>query len=425
MTRESYPAGYVGAPFGPPGVADRGPVSRLGTVRVRTIELRILGVALAALWLAAFGLVLVGYRPGGPVDILVGLAAIGPVLVAGAAILWPPIARGDRAFAGIAWLALASMLLLIPSLAGLVTQLTGRGPQTLLPSAEAAYPWLLALAATGLFAGLGLARRRLGGASVRRARLVLGSLLAAVMVLLCGAAFATAAIVNELALDERPAIASRFGPTDPALQPPVCTDPVVAGSTARLDLRMDGSIDNRYTGQVVLQGDRDGADVAWTGFAATRLTLGQQGLVRIGGRVWVLSPGRSWTAAGADRGAGYDIDRQIVEVALSPADVNAPEDRGLAFIDGARARHCRITIDGVALRRILPQVELLVGATDISRWRGDLDFWVFADGQLGQVDGRVSGPAEGLAKDALQAGVRFRMLAFDRGLPITVLPPTR
>jgi hypothetical protein len=50
---------------------------------------------------------------------------------------------------------------------------------------------------------------------------------------------------------------------------------------------------------------------------------------------------------------------------------------------------------------------------------------VFADGQLGQVDGRVSGPAEGLDEDGLQAGVRFRMLAFDRGLPITVVPPTR
>ena len=155
-------------------------------MRVRTIELRILGAALVALWLAAFGLVLLGYRPGGPVDILVGLAAVGPVLVAGTAILWPPIARGDRAFAAIAWLALASMLLLVPSLVGLVAQLTARGPQTLLPSLEAAYPWLLALTATGLFAGLGLARRRLGGASVRRARLALGSLFAAVMVLLCG-----------------------------------------------------------------------------------------------------------------------------------------------------------------------------------------------------------------------------------------------
>jgi hypothetical protein len=392
-------------------------------VRVRVIELRILGAVLVALWLAAFGLVLVGYRPGGPVDIVVGIAAVGPLLVALAALRWPPVARGDRAFAGISWLALAAILLLVPSLAGLVGQLTGRGPQTLLPSLEAAYPWLLALGATGLFAGLGLARRRLGGAAMRRRRLVLGGAAGAAMVILSGSAFATAAIVNELALDDRPAIASRFGPVDPDLEVRDCTDPVIAGTTARLELRMDGSIDNRYSGQVALEGVREVGNVSWTGFAATRLTLGQQGLVRLGKRVWVLAPGRSWTAVEAARGVGQDMDRQVVAYALTPADVNAPEDRGLAFIDGARARHCRITVDGSTVRRIFPQVELLVGQTDISRWRGDLDYWVFADGQLGQVLGELTGPATGLDEDALQAGIRFRMLAYDRGESVVILPP--
>ena len=117
------------------------------------------------------------------------------------------------------------------------------------------------------------------------------------------------------------------------------------------------------------------------------------------------------------------MDRQVVAYALTPADVNAPEDRGLAFIDGARARHCRITVDGSTVRRILPQVELLVGQTDISRWRGDLDYWVFADGQLGQVLGEVTGPATDLDEDALQAGIRFRMLAYDRGESVVILPP--
>ena len=384
-----------------------------------------MGVALAALWLAAFGLVLLGYRPGGPIDILVGIAAIGPMLVALTAIIWPPVARGERAYAGVAWLALGAILLLVPSLANLVAQLTGRGPQTLLPSLEAAYPWLLALAATGLFAGLGLARRRLGGASMRRRRFLLGGAFAVVMALGTGSAFATAAIVNELALGDRPSIASRFGPTDPDLEPPPCTSPVMSGPTARLELRMDGSIDGRYTGQVALEGVRNGADISWSGFAATRLTLGQQGLVRLGDQVWVLTPGRPWTETDKARGANQDMDRQLVSVALTPVDIAAPEDRGLAFIDGARARHCRIPVDGETIRRVLPQISLLIGPTDISRWRGDLDFWVFADGQLGQVDGRISGPALGIDDDALQAGVRFRMLAYDRGLPVTVLPPTR
>ena len=395
----------------------------LGVVRVRFIQLRIMGLGLAGLWLAAFALVLLGYRPGGPIDILVGVAAIGPMIVALTAVLWPPVASGRRAYAGIAWLALGAILLLVPSLAGLVTQLTGRGPQTLLPSLEAAYPWFLALVATGLFAGLGLARRRLGSAAMRRRRFLLGGGLGLVMVMATGSAFAATAIVNELALGDRPSIASRFGPTDPDLKPSDCTDPVVAGSTSRLELRMDGTIDGRYTGLVVLEGIRNGADVSLSGFAATRLTLGQQGLVRVGNRVWTLSPGRSWTGVDASAGDGQDLDRQIVAWALTPPDANAPEDRGLGYIDGARARHCRIPLTGAMVRRILPQVELLVGGTDISRWRGDLDFWIFADGQLGQVDGRLNGPATGLDADALQAGLRFRMLAYDRGLPVTVLAP--
>ena len=150
-------------------------------MRVRTIELRILGVALTALWAAAFLLVLLGYRPGGPVDLAVGLAAIGPIVVAFGAVVWPPVARGDRAFAAIAWLALGAILLLVPSLTGLITQLEGRGPQTLLPSFEAAYPWLLALLATGLFAGLGIApgawarRRSAAGGSWWGARSAPGS----------------------------------------------------------------------------------------------------------------------------------------------------------------------------------------------------------------------------------------------------------
>jgi hypothetical protein len=394
-------------------------------VRVRTIELRILGLALTALWFGAFGLVLAGYRPGGPVDILVGITAAGPVLVAVAGVIWPPTARDDRAFAGIAWLALASILLLVPSIAGLVTQLTGQGPQTLLPSLEAAYPWLLALFATGLFTGLGLARRRLGGAALRRRRLVLGTVLAGAMVLATGTAFTTAAVVNELALGDRPSNGSRFGPTDPELEVPECTDPVTSAATARLELRMDASIDGRYTGQLVLEGIRSGADVSWAGYAATRLTLGQQGLVRQGDKAWVLAPGRPWASVDASRAEGWDADRRLVSVALTPIDTSAPEDRGTAFIDGARARHCRIALDGVTFRTMLPQVSMLVGATDLSRWRGDLDFWVFADGQLGQADGTLSGPALDLDNDALLAGVRFRMLAYDRGLPVAVFAPAR
>jgi hypothetical protein len=115
----------------------------------------------------------------------------------------------------------------------------------------------------------------------------------------------------------------------------------------------------------------------------------------------------------------------IVSVPLAPGGANAPEDRGLAFIDGARARHCRIPLEGSTMRMIVPAVDLIVGGTDISRWKGDLDVWVFADGELGQAAGAVEGPAEDLGDDALQAGVRFQLLAYDRGEIAIVLPPVR
>jgi hypothetical protein len=392
-------------------------------VRVRTIELRILGAALTGLWVLACGLVLVGYRPGGPVDIAVGLAALGPIAIALAAVVWPPVARGDRAFAAIAWLALAAILLLVPSLGGLITQLQGRGPQTLLPSLETAYPWLLALAATAVFAGLGIARRRLGETSLRRPRLLLGTGLGLLLMLVSGSAFAAAALVNELALADRPAIESRFGPTDAALAIPTCNGPLTAGTTARLELFVDASIDDRRTGQVHLQGIRNGSDFSYSGFAASRLTIGQHGVARVGGHAWMLSPGRPWQATTSDEAANRDLDRALALQALAPADRAVAEDHGLSFIEGARARHCRITLDGGTLRRALPQVDLLVGATDLDRWRGDLDYWVFADGELGQVDGRLTGPAGNLDPDALNALIRFRLTAVDRGLPITVLPP--
>jgi hypothetical protein len=394
-------------------------------VRVRTIELRILATALAALWLVAFGLVLGGYRPGGPVDILVGVAAAGPILITVAALAWPPVARGDRAFAAIVWLALGAMLLLVPSLGGLVGQLNGRGPQTLLPSMEAAYPWLVALLATGLFAGLGLARRRLGETALRRRRLALGTGLGVAMVLAAGSLFSTVAIVNELALGDRPAIASRFGPTDPDLEPPPCNGVILYGTTAVLDLRMDSSLDDRFAGQVAIRGIRHGTDVRWSGFAATRLTIGQHGITRIAERTWELTPSHPWATAEAGRGLGVDLDRTLLLVALTPANRAVAEDRGTAFIEGARARHCRIAADGTMIRNALPEVELLVGRTDLSRWRGEVDFWVFADGQVGQVDGQISGPALDLAEDAVIAGLRFRITAVDRGLPLTVMPPTR
>jgi hypothetical protein len=384
-----------------------------------------LGAILAGLWLAVLALVLIGYHPGGPADGIVGVAAFGPILIALAAVAWPPVANGGRAFAGIAWLALGAILLLVPSLGGLIGQLAAGGPQTLLPSPEAAYPWALALSATALYAGFGLARRRLGETALRRRRLVLGTAIGLVLAVSAGTTFTAAAVVNELALRDQPSAASRFGPTDPTLEPPPCDGTLSAGSTARLDLSMDEAIDGRRAGQVSVSGVRNGADVRWSGFAATRLMLGQVGAARIGDRAWVLNAGSSWAITTLALFGGRDLDAQLVSVALSPGNRAVAEDRGLAFIEGARARHCRVAIDGITLREAMPEIDLLVGSANVSRWRGDLDFWIFADGELGQADALVSGPATALAPDALLATLRFRLTAVDRGSLVMVLvPPT-
>ncbi len=392
-------------------------------MRVRTIELRILGAVLVALWFAVFAVLIAGYHPGGPADGVVALASIGPVLIALASVAWPPVARGDRAFAGIAWLALAGALLLVPSIASIVSQLASLGPQTLLPSPEAAYPWLLALIATALFAGLGMARRRLGESALRRRRLVMGTAFALLMVLGAGSLFGATAVVNEVALGNRPAISSRFGPTDPALEPPECNGRLTVGTTASVELHMDASIDDRRTGQVVIQGSRDGIDVRWTGFAATSQMVGQVGAIRVDNEGWQRVPGTGWIPVSPDSIAAQDLDRQLVVEALAPPNRSVAEDRGLSYIEGARARHCRVTIDGDTLRRALPQISLLIGDVDISRWRCDLDYWVFADGELGQADGRATGPAGGLADDALLATIRFRMTAVDRGRRVVIAVP--
>ena len=382
-----------------------------------------MGATLTGLWAVAFGLILVGYRPGGPIDLLVGLVAGGPILVAGAAVAWPPVARGPRAFALMAWLAIAPVLLLVPSIAGLVTQLEGRGPQTLLPSAETAYPWALALLATGVFAGLGVARRRLGDRAPRGRRLVAGMAMGVAATLIAGSAFAVAAVYNELSLGNRPAISSRFGPTDPTLQPPRCDGALSAGPTAAVALQMDSSVDGRRTGQLDVAGLRSGADTRWVGYVTSSVAFGQTGFARVGASAWSLLPNYGWVAVGPTAAKGWDMDRQLLRAALTPPQRAVVEDAGLAYIEGARARQCRVALDGSTLRSAVPEVALLVGSVDLSRWRGELDFWVFADGELGQADGYANGPGLGLASDALTAEVRFRLTAVDRGVPAIIHAP--
>jgi hypothetical protein len=397
--------------------------SRLPAVRVRTFELRLIALALAVCWVVAAGLVLVAYRPGGPIDIAVGAAALLPAAIALAGVRWPPVARGSRAFAAMVWLAAGSLLVLVPSIADVGGQLGGRGAQTLIPSVEAAYPWVLGLVGTCLFTGFGLARRRLGVAAMRQLRLVRGIVLATLLPAGAGLVFSAVAMGNEIALRDRSASSSRFGPTDNDRDPPRCDGAMGIGPTARLGLEILGTLDGRSMGSIELSGDRNRSNVRWLAYVATSRELGLQGVTVIGQDSWIRDPFSTWRPATSGEVEDVDLDLTVFRVALSPAARAAAGTQGVGVIEGARARQCRVLVDGPTVRAAFPQVSWMVGDADLAHWRGQLDYWVFLDGQIGRIDGSVNGDAADIQPGALQATIRVDLTATDRGAPLTITPP--
>ena len=395
-------------------------------MRVRKFELRLVGAALVAGWLVAAGLVLIAYRPGGPLDVLVGLTMTVPIAIALAGFVWPPVTRGSGAFAGMVWLGIAALLCLIPSIAGVVEQIQALGSQTLLPSFEAAYPWLLALGATSLFSGLGIARRLRGAAALRRRRFLDGALIAIALTALSSSLFAGAAVANELAVrDTVVPTSSRFGPTDPEGEPPLCDAPLAVGPTARLTNQLTGTVDLRPIGSVDLIGARDGGDFRWAAYVATGRRLGQAGAARIDDAAWAREPGGGWITVEPSRVADGSIDLQVLSTALTPGNRATAEDRGVEVVEGARARRCRVAVDGKTFEAAFPQIRWLVGDADLHRWRGQLDYWVFLDGQVGQVVGDAGGDAIDLGPDAIVGEVGVNLTATERSRDVVIYPPAR
>ena len=392
-------------------------------MRVRRFELRLIAIALVVCWSLAAALVLLAYRPGGPLDLVVGLTAMTPIAIALAGAIWPPVARGDVAFPAIVWLGILALLCLVPSISGVVTQLLAYGSRTLLPSFEAAYPWLLALLATSLFSGFGIARRLQGGSAVRRHRLVAGTSIALVVTAVSGVAFAAVAVANDIALRDQPAAASRFGPTTGPAQPPACDAPLAGGPTARLHLHVAATVDLRPFGSLELTGVRVGSDFRWLAYVATVRQLGQFGSARIAGAAWAIAPGTPWQRADLATVALDSVDLRALGVALTPAYRATAEDRGVEVIEGARARRCRVAIDGPTFSQAFPQAVLLVGPADLHRWRGQLDYWIFLDGQLGQIAGSVNGEAAGIVPAALLGTIEVRLAATERGRDSVIYPP--
>ena len=394
-------------------------------MRARRFELRIIAIALVVAWTLAAGLVLLAYRPGGPLDILVGVTMLAPIAIAVAGVIWPPVARGAGAFPLMISLGLGSLLLLLPSIGGVLNQLQAVGSQTLLPSAEAAYPWLLALLGTSLLTGFGLARRAQGGDALRRRRMLSGIAIAIVLTTTAGGLFTGVAVANELALagaGHLPA-ASRYGPTAATGMPPECDRQLGVGPTARVTIHLEAEVDLRSIGTIELTGARSGTDFRWLAYVATNRQLGYYGAARIGQAAWVQSPSQGWVSTPTAAVETESVDLQALQAALVPGYRTTAEDRGIEVIEGARARRCRVAVDGATFRAAFPEVRWLVGEAELARWRGQLDYWVFLDGQLGLVAGSVNGEATGVEPGAVQATVAVRLTATERGRPVVLYPP--
>jgi hypothetical protein len=396
-------------------------------VRVRRLGLRLIGLGLVGAWGLAAALILSAYRPGGPLDLIVGITMLAPVAIALASVVWPPLTRRHVTHAAMVALGLATLLVLLPSIGGIWNQLQALGSQTLLPSLEAAYPWLLALIGTSLYTGFGQARRMIGGTAGRSRRTRIGVAIAAALTLLAGTAFGAAAIANELALRDSkgPPVASRFGPTQlgPDDEPPPCDGALVAGQTSRLTAHFSGQIDGRPIGTVDLSGQRDGQEFRWLAYVATNRELGQHGAARRGDVAWVRTPARGWERAMLDSVTDETLDLQAVREALDPGARAAAEDYGIEVIERAPARRCRVSVDGPIFRASFPQVGWLVGDDDLGHWRGQLDYWVFLDGALGQLAGSVNGEAGGLEDEAIQGRLDVFLTATDRGRDLVIRPP--
>jgi hypothetical protein len=405
--------------------------------------MRLLAAILTALWAVTAVVIATAYRPGGPVDIAVALACFVPVVIADTGVIWPAkkLSRPHRT--ALVWVWIAAVLFTIPVLYGIATTLAEGGPQGLVPSVEAAYGGAIALFATSFFSVVGLVHRRHGVRPLERRASWLSAGLAAVLTVAAGLAFVFVAVVNEQGLRAEEPASSRFGPTDPELVPPFCDEPVALGPNAEVVITARSSIDTIERGTAVLEGRRGGIDESWGGSWSRPEGDGRQAYLRVGGRGWLndgsddpRAPGTSWRESGPDP---FDLlgDRALTmdgpphAVADAPRGEIVAEDLGLVHIEGARARHCRTFIDGgMALDTFLPLRWLLYGTSEdpgeaIPRWRGELDWWVFGDGELGLATVEISGSRAETPWDAegIRVVLEAELSATDRHVPVDVGAP--
>ena len=393
-------------------------------MRVRTLELRLLAGLLCALW-ASFGIVVAaGYHPGGPFDALVSLSALLPAAVAAAAIRWPPVMNDGRMATAVGWLGVVSALVIVPSAAGVVVNIAVGGRQILLPSAELAYAGFVALLTTCLFVGLGLGKavRERPRSTATGERLALGAGLGLVLTLFAAVPFGAAALANDHALRSSGTSSSpsRFGPTDLSVVPPACSRGPRRSAAAHLTASATASLDREPVGTATLEGDRRGEDTTWHLQATTEWSMTRVDFERTAAGARIRRNGGAWESVGPVAAP----DGAVLDEALDGDALSASEDFGFELVGGARARHCRIALDGPSALDSFPMLRVLAGGDVLesrrvlAEWRGTLDYWVFADGQVGVANATISGLPGGIwPRSGLRAVLEVRLEVTDRDFP--------
>ncbi|MGA2862068.1 MAG: hypothetical protein ABSF31_09980 [Steroidobacteraceae bacterium] len=80
-------------------------------------------------------------------------------------------------------------------------------------------------------------------------------------------------------------------------------------------------------------------------------------------------------------------------------------------------------LPGLVLDRYGDVVVGQIATAGMEAWRGEIDYWVFGDGEIGLISGSVNGSAQTILPHGLQATVEIKLTATDRGWPVSISPP--
>ena len=364
-------------------------------------------------------IVLLGYRPGGPVDLAVGLAAAGPVAIALAGLLWPPAARG---VAGVRGDGLARAR--VAARARPVDRRRRRPARRAAPRRccrRSRRPTRGASRCSGRACspasgspGASSARPRCAGVASPAASLVATVLAVAAGIALHGrrdgqrarAARPADAVVavrpdRRRATSRRRATArSRSATTAAARAPPRRRPrrPVDRHGRPRRRPRSAAT----SAGSPTRRRRRSSASTARPGSATD---------------AWIREPFGGWRRATPLEVADGTVDAQAFEAALRRRDAgDAAELHGVDVIEGARARHCRIAIDGPTFRSRVPGRS--PGSSATPTWpAGGASSTTGSSSTASSAGstGSVNGDAGGIREGALQGTIRVNLIATSRG----------